>query len=350
MGKRRRLATRSAWVYACVLVREFRWTLVVLGIALALGTTLYGVTPIAALGGRPASLFTSLYGAWTALLGEPLFSPPETWYLAFMNGFYPLVGIALIGEGIVRFGLLMFSRRQGEKEWMKAMAKAVRDHIILCGIGHLGFRILERLVQNKLDVVVIERDSSCRFLAQAKATGVPILIQDMKDDQTLVEAGITRARAIVVATNDDIANLEVALDAKRMNPAIRVIMRLFDQQIAAKIKDAFCIDEAFSASAVAAPVVAAMALGTRVLSSYEIDGVPHVTAEVDVHQGSPLVGKTVGAVERSGSIRVLSKKGGGASGPAAPVLPDTLLCVGDMLVVHATADELGAVAIGGGAG
>lgn len=68
------------------------------------------------------------------------------------------------------------------------------------------------------------------------------------------------ARAIIIATNDDMANLEVALDARRMNPKIRVIMRLFDQRMADKFKEAALIDEAFSPAALAAPILAEMAL------------------------------------------------------------------------------------------
>jgi voltage-gated potassium channel len=60
------------------------------------------------------------------------------------------------------------------------------------------------------------------------------------------------ARAIVIASNDDHANLEVALDARRMNPGIGVVRRLFDQQVATKIKPAFTVDEVFSVSALAA--------------------------------------------------------------------------------------------------
>ena len=67
-----------------------------------------------------------------------------------------------------------------------------------------------------------------------------------------------RARAIIVATNDDMANLEVAMDARRLNKNVRVLLRLFDQQIAQKIAGALAIDGAFSASALAAPIIAAM--------------------------------------------------------------------------------------------
>ena len=109
-------------------------------------------------------------------------------------------------------------------------------------------------------MVALEKDGNARFLADAKATGTPVLVRDMQEDQALLDAGVQYARAIIIATNDDMANLEVALDARRMNPKIRVIMRLFDQRMADKFKEAALIDEAFSPAALAAPIVAEMAL------------------------------------------------------------------------------------------
>src|SRR6185436_18950844 len=127
-----------------------------------------------------------------------------------------------------------------------------RDHVVLCGLGHLGFRVLEQLIASGIPVVVLEKDERGRALPAAKAMGAPILIRDMKEDQSLIDAGIRHARAVIIATNDDMANLEVALDSRRLNPAIRVVMRLFDQQIAQKISGALSIDVAFSSSALAA--------------------------------------------------------------------------------------------------
>jgi len=138
------------------------------------------------------------------------------------------------------------------------MASTYRDHVILCGLGHLGSRILQQLLKSGTHVVAIEKHQEARFLAEAKATGIPVLVRDAKEDQALVDAGIAHARAIIIATNDDTANLEVALDARRMNPQIRIIMRMFDQQLASKVKDAIGIDEAFSSAALAAPIVVGM--------------------------------------------------------------------------------------------
>jgi hypothetical protein len=256
MARRRDL--RTALLYGLTLARQFRGTLALLLIAVLIGGALFRITPHAALGGRP-SLLTSLYCAWMALYAQTILSPPETWYLALLDGVYPLIGFGLIGEGVVRLGLLIVSRQHGEKEWMKVMASTYRDHVVLCGLGHLGFRILQELLAGGEHVVAIELDPTGRFVAEAKATGTPVLIRDMTDDLALADAGIEHARVVVIATNNDLANLEVALDSRRMNPKVRVVMRLFDQRIADKFKDVKLIDEAFSAAALAAPKVADLA-------------------------------------------------------------------------------------------
>jgi voltage-gated potassium channel len=255
----RRSDPRTIYLFARRMLREFRWTLALLMMAVLLLGTLYAVTPLAQLGGHRPDPFAAFFSAWMALFAQTIL-PAERWYLELLCGVYPLLGFGLVGEGVVRIGMLILSKERGEKEWMTVTASTYRDHIVLCGLGHLGFRILSQLLATKEAVVAVEKDAGARLLAEAKATGVPVLVQDMQDDQALVAAGVQHARAIIIATNDDMANLEVALDARRMNPKIRVIMRLFDQRMADKFKEAALIDEAFSPAALAAPIVAEMAL------------------------------------------------------------------------------------------
>ncbi len=251
---------RTAFLFARRLVYTFRWTLTLLLSAQLLLGTLYAVTPQVALGGHPPSLFVSFYGAWMALFAQPILNPAEIWYLAVLTAIYPVLGFGLIGEGIVRIGLLIVSKEHGEKEWMNVLASTYRNHIVLCGLGHLGYRILQQLRAAGQDVVALEKQADGRFLADANATGTPVLVRDMKEDQALIDAGVPFAHTIIIATDDDLANLEVALDARRLNAKIRVVMRMFDQQMADKFKEAALIDEAFSPAALAAPLVANMAL------------------------------------------------------------------------------------------
>lgn len=247
-------------LYVLVILRKFRWTLLLLFVAVVLGGALFATTPHAALGGRPPQPLHAFLAAWLALFGEQVFSPPATWQLAVLAAVYPLLGFGLIGEGIVRVGMLIVARDRKEKEWMMVQASTYRDHVILCGLGNLGFRILSQLVERGTPAVAIERNGAARFVADAMATGTPVLIRDMKEDQALLDAGIRHASVIIIASNDDLANLEVALDARRMNPSIRVVVRMFDQQIADKFKQAAIFDEAFSSTALAAPVVVDLAL------------------------------------------------------------------------------------------
>lgn len=244
---------RTIALYAWAIVREFRWTIaflvlavIVLAVFLFLGSE------------KPVSPLRALYLAWGALLNKDL-PDTERPHLLVLEGVYPVFGFVIFGEGLLRFTALLRSHRRRGKEWMTVMASTYRDHVVLCGIGHVGYRVLERLLADGLPVVALDNDEQGRFVGPAQASGVPLLVRDIRDDTALTEAGVAHARVIVIATSDDIANLEVALDARRMNPGIRIVMRLFDQQVAAKLKAAGIVDEAFSASALAAPVVAEMA-------------------------------------------------------------------------------------------
>jgi Trk K+ transport system NAD-binding subunit len=345
---RRASRPRLASLYFLALLHEFRWTLLSLLLAVVLAAALYVITPQEQLGGKRPSISTSLYGGWMALLAQPIYAPPEAWYLKLITGIYPIIGVLLIGEGIVRFALLMISRKHGEKEWMKVMASTYRDHVILCGLGHLGARVLQELHSAKIPVVVIEKDKDRRFITLARELAVPVLLRDMTEDQALIDAGVADARVIIIATNNDMANLEVALDARRMNSKIRVIMRLYEQQIASKISSALMVDAAFSSSALAAPMVAAMAMNANVLGSSMIAGVPHVTCELKLSNSTRLAGQSVDKIEADESLRILARTPSAGSPDHSPQGAD-LVQGGDTLVVHLPSDRLSSLSASIGA-
>jgi Trk K+ transport system NAD-binding subunit len=329
---------RVSILYTRAIVREFRFTLLMFLAVVALGTFVFAISPVDD-GNRQPGFGRALYGAWMAMLAQPFFTPGP-WYVAVINSLFPLFGFALIGEGIVRFGLLMVSRRRGEKEWTTVMASIYRDHVILAGLGHLGYRIFEHLHAGGVDIVVLELDENGPFVADAKRLGAPVMIRDMREDQSLIDAGIEHAHAIVIATNADMANIEVAIDARRMNPKIRVLMRQFDQRIAEKIASAIDIDVAFSASALAAPMVAAMSMEAKVLPSVMINGVAHVVGELVVAPHGALVSKRIDEIEREYQARVLARTATNTKRADAPPTPQTTVEVGDVLIVHAPASQL----------
>jgi len=162
-------------------------------------------------------------------------------------------------------------------------------------------------------------------------------IGDARRDDLVKAAGIERAKAIVCATGDDLANLEIALDAKRMNPSVRVVMRMFDQRLAAKVGGALELDQSFSTSALAAPLIAIQATQEGVHAAYRLDEVIRVTAEIEV--GERPSAETVGALEGKTPCRVVSRRKGG-EGAFAPASADDAVAAGDVLIVDVPAVDL----------
>src|SRR5262249_8071200 len=51
-------------------------------------------------------------------------------------------------------------------------------HVVLCGLGNIGYRVLEELLSYGERVVAIELARDGRFVATARRLGVPVLVGD----------------------------------------------------------------------------------------------------------------------------------------------------------------------------
>lgn len=134
-----------------------------------------------------------------------------------------------------------------------------RGHVLVVGMGHVGFRILRELAHLGVPAVAIDANPDAKLLANARTLS-PVVIGDARSGEILAQAGLGNARAVVAATADDAVNLGVALAARRQNPRIRTVLRLFDDEFARKVESALGIDAALGASWIAAPTFTASAL------------------------------------------------------------------------------------------
>lgn len=185
----------------------------------------------------------------------------------------------------------------------------MEDHIILCGLGQVGYRILQVLIKLHQRVLVIERKDDSEFVDLARDAKVPVIIEDVRKQGVLEKAGVARARAVMAVTDEDITNLEVALDARHIRPDIRVVLRLFDERLAAKVQEGFNIQVAFSSSALAAPSFAAAAIDRSVMGSLEIEDRVYIQSEFEVPPGSALAGQKVGDIHRDYEIHTVRIRG-----------------------------------------
>jgi PAS domain S-box-containing protein len=103
--------------------------------------------------------------------------------------------------------------------------------------------------------------------------------------------------AIIPCTEHELTNLDIALDAREMKPDIKIVMRMFDADLAARIEKGFGIHTAYSVSALAAPTIAAASLRVNVRSSFYIDDTLLNISEFSVNPDTAITEWTVGQLE-----------------------------------------------------
>jgi Trk K+ transport system NAD-binding subunit len=207
---------------------------------------------------------------------------------------------ALITDAIVRSRLLQTLGR-------RSVPPDIHDHVIVCGLGSIGYRVALGLVERGMPVVVVEPDENGRFVAAARAVGIPVVVGDARQKELLIHLGLERCRALVAATSDDLVNLSAALNARSVRANLRVVVRLFDPDFAVRVQRGFHIRFTRSVSHLAAPAFAAAALGSEVLMTIPVgDRRVVLVSRVRVAEGSALVGRTVGSLDGAGTRRVLA--------------------------------------------
>lgn len=182
----------------------------------------------------------------------------------------------------------------------------MRNHVVVLGLGNLGYRTTLHLLAAGVEVAACDSSSHGRFVAIARRLGVPVLIADANYLDSLRALSVDRARAVVAATSDDLANLEAALAARELNPDSRVITRLFDQELAERAQQQLHITEAQSVSALATPAFVAAALGEGVLSIIERRHSLWLLGEATIVDGCEAEGRTVGQLEADDDLRALA--------------------------------------------
>ncbi len=189
-----------------------------------------------------------------------------------------------------------------------ALASTYRDHVIVCGLGKIGFRVVHQLLATGADVVVIESRTDGPFTDLILGEGVPVLIGDARQTELLEQAGIKSAQSVAVVTSDDLTNLDIALTARELCPERHIVMRVFNDALAGKLGSAFNIMTAFSTSALAAPTLAAAALGRNITNALYVAGKLLSTVELTVARDGILDGRLVQTIEDQHDVSVLYRR------------------------------------------
>ena len=248
-------------------------------------------------------------------------------------GLFMYVGGSLIQflvEGKIRE---ILGRRKLEKQISK-----LKDHFIVCGYGRIGRVLCRFLTQRYLDVVVIEKNE--KRLQALNEDGVLYIIGEATDENNLMKAGISHARALLTALATDADNVFLVLMAKQHNPNLFVVARA-GQNATKKTLVAAGADKVISPYDLGARRMAHAILRPTVIHFLELafadDQTDIQMEEVQVSEKSGLVGKELmdsGIRQEMNLIILTIKKLDGhlQFNPSAHTIieaGDTLVAVGD---------------------
>jgi Trk K+ transport system NAD-binding subunit len=219
----------------------------------------------------------------------------------------PLLGLLVVVQSTLNFGRRVLDKGSRQEAWQVSLATTFSNHIIVCGLGRIGLRVVIRLIEAGYEVIIIEQSFKSRFVARALDMHVPVIVGDASEVLALRQAGLSRARAVIADINNDQLNIEIALAARSARPGIRVILRAFNEDLDRNLEKIFGPDSAFSHSALAAPTIAAAAISRDIRYALPIGNDLVGVVKFTIAKGSQLSG-SVRDFEASSGVRVLDQR------------------------------------------
>ena len=159
-----------------------------------------------------------------------------------MSGRVFTVCIILVNIGAFTFFVTYLTRYLLDGEFIRTykqmkMDNAIqqlRNHVIVCGFGRNGTECAQVLHHNNISFVVVEEKNE---LPDDLPFKVDYFMKgDATKDETLHEAGIEHARAIIATMPIDADNLFMVLTARQLNPNITIISRASQDSSVGKLK------------------------------------------------------------------------------------------------------------------
>lgn len=263
------------------------------------------------------------------------------------SGAYVIGGfVQMVAEGEI-------NRFLGARRMTKGIDQ-LKEHTIICGYGRVGQIIARELHELKHAFVIV--DTNSERLSAAEEKGFLVLVGDATEEQTLLTAGIERAKQLATVLPDDTMNVFITLTARELNSNLRIIARGESPSTERKLLRSGANKVVLLAAIGAARITQLItrptadellrdAMNANYLND-ELQLIGLQLAECRIESGSPLDGQSLRNVERSGSsnwLIVAVKKPDGSILRHPPA--ETILQSQDIVVLLGHQDEVPQLAV-----
>jgi voltage-gated potassium channel len=211
--------------------------------------------------------------------------------------------LILFGMGIILYciGTLTAMLIEGEltgmlrRRKMQSKINVLSGHYIVCGGGETGLPLAGELVTSKAKVVMIENDITA--LERSKQIkGLYFVHGDATDDRNLIDAGIERAVGVAICLPSDNDNLYITMTTRMLNPTTRIISRMTNSRLKAKLL------KAGATSVVSPNAIGALRMASEMIRPAAVEFLDNMLrserGELRIHQipvntDSPLTGTSI---------------------------------------------------------
>lgn len=160
-------------------------------------------------------------------------------------------------------------------------------HVVVCGLGKVGFELVRLLKAQNVPIAVIEFDPQCPYIGPLRRMSVPVITGDAGNAVVLGQASAAGARSVIAVTSSDLVNLQIALVAKGLGGREKATVLLqADESFAAQLREEANLQSALSIPELTAPAIAAAVFGDRVHALFRVAREVHAVVSRPFSEGA----------------------------------------------------------------
>jgi TrkA family protein len=147
-----------------------------------------------------------------------------------------------------------------------------RDHVLVVGLGQVGFRLCEMFRDLGVPVLAIEQNPEAKNVARAKDQRLPVVIGSGASERLLRRLSMRRARALAAVTSDEVENIAIAVAARGIRDDLNIALRAGDGDATSETESLFRIGVVRDVYRIAGTALAAAVLGHEVEGAFPFEG------------------------------------------------------------------------------
>jgi len=226
---------------------------------------------------------------------------------------------------------------------LKNKMNTLSNHCILCGAGETGANVIRQFEKSNVPFVVI--DNNRERVDELIKRDVMTIFGDATDEETLLEAGIMKARGMICSLSNDADNVFTVLTSRFLNKNLYIISRAIEDHASEKLMRAGA-NRTISPNEIGGRRMAAIMLRPTVISF--LDMITHVgdvvldLEDVVIFGGSELIGKSLkdARIPDKTGLVVLALQEKNAKKMSFNPGPDEILREGDSMIVLGTNEQV----------